>query len=442
MIILGLNLLHADSSAAIVVDGVLLAAAAEERFNRRKHYGGFPTSAIRFCLDHVGARIEDVDHVAIGRDTGANLERKIRYALAHPGEILNFLKIRAKGAKSANLRTLFSAELDLDPKRLSFEEHHVEHHLAHIASAYLVSDATHAAGFSFDGSGDFVTAMMAECTEDRIEAKRRTFVPHSLGWLYTTICQVLGYGKYGDEGKVMGLAACGSDEFRELLEEMAPIDSEGFRLNPEYFRPFGHDGGLQITSEGEVSLGRHYSDKLIERVGPPRERHGEIGARERDLACSLQNRFEEVFLHLLRILEKEVPSRDLAMAGGCALNSVANGKIFDHTGFQRTHIQPAAGDEGLAVGAALYVWCCKLGKPRRYVLRDARLGPEFDESTIRAALDAAGLEASRLEGDELLDSVAERLAAGDIVGWFQGRMEWDLAPWGRARSSRIRDSRG
>ena len=424
MIILGLNLYHADSSAALLVDGDLVAAASEERFSRRRHFGGFPKEAIRFCLDRAGARLDDVDHIAVGRDTRANLERKIRHALANPTKILNLLKIRARGLRSADLRSLVSAELEVDPRRLRFEEHHVEHHLAHIASSYLVSGVSRAAGFSFDGSGDFVSVMMADCIDDKIDVKRRIFVPHSLGSLYTAFCQFLGYGDYGDEGKVLGLAAWGADVHGDLLEKAIRLTRDGFRLDLDYFHPFGHDRGMTLEEDGEVRLSRHFSEKLPESLGPPRERHGEISRRDLDIACSLQKRFEAVLFHLLGILQREVPCPDLVLAGGCALNSTANGKILDETGFRSTFIQPAPGDEGLAVGAALYIWCCVLGQERRYEMLHARLGPEFADPEIRAALDAAGLRYRPLEGEALLEAAADRLVQGDVVGWFQGRMEW------------------
>src|SRR5215469_18595545 len=198
MLILGLNMFHADASAAMVVDGEVKFAVAEERLNRRKHFGGFPALAIKACLDAVGAKISDVEHVSVGQDTDANLAKKLRYALANPAKIRNFIRLRQRKQAINNVRSLVAKELDIDSAKLRFQEHHVEHHLAHIASAYYCSPWEKAAGFSYDGSGDFVTTMMARCEGNEIEVLDRVFLPHSLGTFYTMICEFIGYTKYGD----------------------------------------------------------------------------------------------------------------------------------------------------------------------------------------------------------------------------------------------------
>ena len=424
MLVLGLNLFHADSSAAIAVDGEVVYAVAEERLNRVKHYAGFPKLAIQSCLDYVGANIRDVDHVAVGRDKDANLAKKVQYALANPGKLLNFINIRKRRETMNDLRALISGAFGEDAQQMRFQEHHVEHHLAHIASAFFCSGMEHAAGFSYDGSGDFVSAMLARCEGTEIDVLDRVFVPHSLGSFYTTICQFIGYRKYGDEGKVMGLAALGKDTYYEQVRDMVLPNGSGYKLNLDYLMPFGSDQGLKITEDGKVVIGRHYSEKMVELFGEPREPHAEITQRDMDLAYSMQKRFEEVCFHLLNQLHSKAPFDDLVMAGGCALNSVANGKIFSETPFRRTWIQPAAGDEGLAIGAALYAYHSILKQPRKYAMKNAYLGPEFSDEQVQQALDAAGLEYQRLEREPLLAAVADEIAAGKVVGWFQGRMEW------------------
>ncbi len=213
MLILGLNMFHADASAAIVRDGEVVFAIAEERLNRVKHYAGFPALAVKACLDAVGAKITDVDHVAVGQDSDANLAKKVRYALANPAKVLNFIRLRQRKEALRDLRPLLSKALEVDPKKLRFQEHHLEHHIAHIASAYYCSPWEKAAGFSYDGSGDFVSTMMARCEGNDIEVLERVFLPHSLGSFYTMICEFIGYKKYGDEGKVMGLAPYGKDTY-------------------------------------------------------------------------------------------------------------------------------------------------------------------------------------------------------------------------------------
>jgi len=424
MLILGLNMFHADASAAIVVDGKVKFAIAEERLNRHKHFGGFPALAVKACLDAVGAKISDIEHVAVGQDSDANLAKKVQYALANPAKILNFIKLRQRKEAMRDVRSLLSKALDVDSNHLRFQEHHLEHHIAHIASAYYCSPWDKAAGFSYDGSGDFVSTMMACCEGNEIEILDRVFLPHSLGSFYTMICEFIGYTKYGDEGKVMGLAPYGKDTYCNEISKIVAPKSGGFQLDLSYFKPLGSNQGMQVLPDGTVRLARHFSDRMEKLFGNPRQPHTEITQRDMDLAFAMQHRFEEIFFHLLNGLHRQVPLDDLAVAGGCALNSVGNGKIFDRTPFRQTYIQPAAGDEGLAIGAALHTYHSVLKQARRHELKNAYLGPEFSESRIQSALQNAGLQPRRLERAHLLDQTAGHIAAGDVVGWFQGRMEW------------------
>jgi carbamoyltransferase len=417
---------HADASAAIVHDGEVVFAIAEERLNRRKHFGGFPALAVKACLDAVGAKISDVDHVAVGQDSDANLAKKVQYALANPTKILNFIRLRQRKESMRDVRSLLGHALQVDLAQLRFQEHHVEHHIAHIASAYYCSPWEKAAGFSYDGSGDFVSTMMARCEGNNIEVLERVFLPHSLGSVYTMICEFIGYSKYGDEGKVMGLAPYGKnkDDYRELLSKIVTPKNSGFQLDLSYFKPLGSNAGMQVLPDGTVRLARHFSQRIEELLGEPRAPHAEITQRDMDLAFVLQNRFEEVFFHLLNELHLRVPCDDLAMAGGCALNSVANGMVFDRTPFRRTYIQPAAGDEGLAIGAALHTYHSALKQPRRHELKNSYLGPEFSDSYIESSLKKATMDYRKLQRAPLLEAVAEEIAAGNVIGWFQGRMEW------------------
>jgi carbamoyltransferase len=424
MLILGLNMFHADASAAIVQDGDVVFAIAEERLNRVKHYAGFPALAVKACLDAAGARIADVDHVAVGQDSDANLSKKVQYALANPAKILNFIRLRHRKEAMRDVRSLLAKALDVDSTELRFQEHHLEHHMAHIASAYYCSPWEKAAGFSYDGSGDFVSTMMASCEGNEIKVLERVFLPHSLGSFYTMICEFIGYKKYGDEGKVMGLAPYGKDTYCEQVREIIQLNDSAFRLDLGYFMPLGSNQGMQIQDDGTVSLARHFSDRMVKLFGEPREPHTEITQRDMDLAYAMQHRFEEVFFHLLNQLHQRAPVEDLVMAGGCALNSVANGGLFQQTPFRRTWIQPAAGDEGLAIGAALHTYHSILQQPRLYQMKNSYLGPEFSDSRIEANLKQANLTYRKLDRQPLLAAVAEQIAAGNVVGWFQGRMEW------------------
>ena len=300
MLILGLNMFHADASAAIVRDGEVVFAIAEERLNRVKHYAGFPALAVKACLNAVGAKITDVDHVAVGQDSDANLAKKVRYALANPAKVLNFIRLRQRKEVLRDLRPLLSKALEIDLKKLRFQEHHLEHHIAHIASAYYCSPWEKAAGFSYDGSGDFVSTMMARCEGNDIEVLERVFLPHSLGSFYTMICEFIGYKKYGDEGKVMGLAPYGKDTYLENIRETVDLVSGGFQLNLDYFMPLGSNQGMQIQADGTVRMQRHFSKRMEKLFGKPREPQTEITQRDMDLAYAMQHRFEEVFFHLLK----------------------------------------------------------------------------------------------------------------------------------------------
>src|SRR5579864_8194957 len=424
MLILGLNMFHADASAAIVLDGEIKFAVAEERLNRRKHFGGFPALAVKACLDAVGAKISDVDHVAVGQDSDANLAKKVQYALANPPKILNFIRLRQRKEAMRDVRPLLAKALEVDSAQLRFQEHHLEHHIAHIASAYYCSPWEKAAGFSYDGSGDFVSTMTARCEGNEIQVLDRVFLPHSLGSFYTMICEFIGYTKYGDEGKVMGLAPYGKHTYCGEIEKIVAPKNGGLQLDLSYFKPLGSNQGMQVLPDGTVRLARHYSDRMEKLFGEPRKPHAEITQRDMDLAFALQHRFEEIFFHLLNHLHQQVACEDLALAGGCALNSVANGKLFDRTPFRRTYLQPAAGDEGLAIGAALHTYHSVLKQPRRHELKHSYLGPEFSEAYIQNCLQAAGLETRKLDRPALLDTVADQIANGNVVGWFQGRMEW------------------
>jgi carbamoyltransferase len=266
--------------------------------------------------------------------------------------------------------------------------------------------------------------MLSDCDSNEIRPLKKIFVPHSLGTLYTAVCQFIGYPKYGDEGKVMGLAPLGTDKYHDFFEKMLKRTSDGFELNPEYFLPFGANQGMEINDGGEKIVHRLYSDVVVKELGEPREKHGEITQRDEDVAFGLQRVFERYYMHMLDALHKLVPTDRVAMAGGCALNSVANGKLLLETPFKQTCIQPAAGDDGLAVGAALYVSNSILKEGKRWVMKDAYLGNEFSDAVIKSELDRYKISYRELSREQLLDVTSEEIKNGNVIGWFQGRMEW------------------
>jgi carbamoyltransferase len=423
-VILGINTFHAGSSAALIIDGVPVAAIAEERLNRVKYFAGFPKLAIAECLKMGGLDLTDVDAVAVGRDSSANLHKKLEFAIKNPSKLLNLARLRSKSKTFDDLKSLIAGNFEVDPATLRFKTYNVEHHLAHTASAYFMSEWDNCAGITVDGSGDFVSCLMSECVGDEIRPLRKVFVPHSLGTVYTAVCQFIGYGKYGDEGKVMGLAPLGEDTYHAFFEDMLKPTEYGFELNPAYFLPFGANQGMEINEAGEMVVHRLYSDLFLHTFGEPRARHAEITRRDSDIAYGLQKVFEKYYLHLLEQLHRLVPSVRVSMAGGCALNSVANGKLLLETPFRETCIQPAAGDDGLALGAGLYVSNSILKENKRWVMKDAYLGNQSEDPFIRSELERYNLPFRELNRDELLDATSEEIRNGNVVGWFQGRMEW------------------
>jgi carbamoyltransferase len=431
MNILGINAYHGNASAAIVCDGRLVAAVEEERFNRVKYAAGFPAHAVRYCLREAGLKMEEIDHVAVPRDPYARLATKIFYAVRMP----SFARERAKVfTKFTGIREALAGAFDADPSAITATFHRVEHHQAHLASAFFVSPFDRAALLSADGLGDFASTMWGTGSENRMSIDGAIAFPHSLGMYYTAVTQYLGFPKYGDEYKVMGLAAYGQpedlDAFRDIVRFDPNGNGNGFRLGLDYFTH--HRTGPEMTwaDAGQTpTQGKLFSDQLARRLGPRRAPEENVEQRHRNLAASLQARLEEVYLGMLKKLAASTGLKTVCLAGGVAFNCVANGKIFDHTLFGQVYVQPAAGDGGLSVGAAFYVWHQKLKMPRSFVMDHAYWGPGFSREEIRAAIEAAGLARggyciAELEDEELVRRTAGIIAEGKILGWFQGRAEW------------------
>jgi carbamoyltransferase len=421
--ILGLNAYHGDAAAALVIDGELVAAAEEERFNRVKHSAGFPALAAAWCLAEGGIEPGRLDHVAVGRDPKANAGHKLLRTVRH-GTSLGFLKARLENAaRVRDVRGELATALGAERGELRARMHGVEHHQAHIASAFLVSPFEHAAILSVDGFGDFASTMLAEGHGSDFKILDRVLFPHSLGIFYTAVTQWLGFPYYGDEGKVMGLAPYGRPTLVEPMQQIVHSNGDLFRLDLDYFL---HDKeGVDMTwDEGSPQIGRIFSERLEEALGPARQPDEPLTAHHEDVAASLQVSLEEAYLHLVRSLWERTRLPALCLAGGVALNAVANGRIRLETPFDEVYVQPAAGDSGTAVGAAYSVLHRELGAPRSYVMRHAYTGPQFTDDECAAALRAAGLTSELVDDERLFPLVAERIAAGDVVGWFQGRMEF------------------
>ncbi|HYL57288.1 MAG TPA: carbamoyltransferase N-terminal domain-containing protein, partial [Candidatus Acidoferrales bacterium] len=379
MLIVGINAYHGDASAAAFVDGRLVAAAEEERFNRIKHAAGFPTEALRYVVEAAGASARDIDILAVARDPWARIAQKAWHALKMPARARDRLAAQSHFASigAAAARALGATADEVPVRR-------VEHHRAHLASSFLVSPFDEAALFSIDGLGDFASAMWGVGRGGTITPMGAVGFPHSLGIFYTALTQYLGFPKYGDEYKVMGLASYGEPELIEEFRNIVIAPNSGrmdFALAPEYFTH--HSSGVEMTwGGGEPTIGRLYSNFLVERLGAARDASAPVGERDFTVASSMQRRLEEVIIDRLRSLRRATGLKQLCLAGGVAYNCVVNGKILEQTGFEDVYIQSAAGDAGLAIGAAADAWHRSASRPRDFVMEHAYWGPEFRDGEI------------------------------------------------------------
>ena len=426
--ILGLNAYHGESAACLFVDGKLVAAAEEERFRRVKHWAGLPTKAIDYCLRAALLTVREVDHIAINRKPGINSWRRLGFFLTHtPRPKLIWQQI-------GTIRTAPSIRDTLEKTYgpdLKAKLHRVEHHLAHLASAFLVSPFQEAACLSADGFGDFASSAMGFGRGDRIKIDNCVSFPHSLGIYYSALTQFLGFSGYGDEDQVMSLSPYGEPNYLDQMRDVVRIQSDGsFRLNLKYFRH--HSGDVSYNwNDCAPEVGTLYRKELVDLLGAPRRPGETLEQRHKDIARSVQTMYEKAFFALLGALHKQHPSDYLALAGGCALNSVANGKVYRRTSFKKMYVPSAPGDAGGAIGAAAYVMS-QMKKSARFSLETAFLGPESSEQEIHALLDwkkndisEVGCTAAFIGLEEdLLRRTAQAIVDGKIVGWFQGRMEW------------------
>jgi carbamoyltransferase len=425
--ILGLNTFHADSGAVLLKDGQLVAAVTEERLNRVKHFAGFPALAIKEVLDIAGIGIGDVDHIGINKDSKANLLAKLAFAVTNLGRITKMARQRLEyRAKAQQAPQLICQALGADPIQLRARVHNVEHHLCHAASCFLVSEFDQAAILSVDGFGDFASTLTARGQGTDIEVLDRVLFPHSLGVLYTMVCQFIGYNSYGDEGKVMGLAPYGKPVYEDFFDKLVKLKPQGrFELDLDYFLHHREGVDYSFDEQGYPTVAPLFSMAMVRKFGQPRIRHADITQRDMDLAASLQMCLEKAYFHILNHLYEQTHLDALCLAGGVALNSVANGQIFEKTAFRRVYTQPAASDDGTAVGVAYYIHNCILKQPRCFFMDHAYTGREYTDEQIKAVLERTeGILVERVDDAELYQRTALAIAQGDIVGWFQGKMEW------------------
>lgn len=451
MLILGINAYHGDSAACITRDGVIIAAAEEERFRRIKHWAGFPSLAIAYCLSEAKASLSDVEVVAVNSDPNVNLHRKIGFVLQQRPDWRVVLDRLYNRSKRHSVESELRAAFPESPFKGKIVR--VEHHLAHLASAFLVSPFGEACIASIDGFGDFCSAAWGAGNDTSMDVSGRVHFPHSLGVFYQALTQYLGFPHFGDEYKVMGLAPYGKPTHIAAMRQIVKLKEGGrFNLDMRYFRH--HREKIDYAWEGgSPHVGTLFSPSLEALLGPARGTEEPLEQRHWDLARSVQQMYEEAFFHLLNHLHEKYRLNSIALAGGCAMNSVANGKVHRQTPFKDLYVQSAAGDAGGAIGAAIYAWHygrepnsttsgsipTEKSTPLRRdpflthtVMDHAYLGPSFSDEYIELLLSSertelleSGCTVKYIADDTiLLQTTAEAIADGQVIGWFQGRMEW------------------
>ena len=433
MFIIGINAFHGDSSACLLKDGKLVAAAEEERFRRIKHWAGFPSQSIKWCLSEAGIKLENVNHIAINQDAKANIDKKILFTLNNRPNFKMIIDRFRNKRRRLNLKDNILNEFP--DSKFNGLFHSVEHHLSHLSSAFHVSPFDQAVIVSVDGFGDFASTAWGVGEGVKINLEERIYFPHSLGVFYQALTQFIGFHNYGDEYKVMGLAPYGKPTYLKQMRQIVKLKLNGnFELNLNYFRH--HKEKIEyLWDKGSPNVGTLYSLELIKLLGPARLKNGDITQYHKDIACSVQVMYEEAFFNLLNNLFKKYKINNLALAGGCGMNSVANGKILLNTPFKKVYVQAAAGDAGGAIGAAMTTWfkICKEKVKKRLDLHEhAYWGPSFTNDYVSNLLesqrDKIKKENCNVENfseiSQLTKLTASEIAKGKVIGWFQGKMEW------------------
>jgi len=424
MTILGINAYHADSSAAIFVDGKLIAATEEERFTRVKHWAGFPALAIKFCLQEAGITLEQLDYIAIGRDPKAKRANKLAFIAKNPLANAGLIMDRLKNAKNvSSLEEEFEKAFGVSASVIKPKIHQVEHHRSHLASAFFASPFDEAAILSIDGSGDFTTTMIAVGKGNKIEVLDSVDFPVSAGLFYTAFTQYLGFPHYGDEYKVMGLAPYGEAKYVDDIKKMLKFTDNGlFTWEQKYFTS---PSQIKLDYENNIpTVSQLYTSKIEDVFGPARKKGDELTQKHKDIAASVQRVCEELIMHILNHLHKKTGLKNVCIAGGVAQNSVANGKVLSQTPFEQLYIPSAGHDAGISMGAGLYLYNQILEMPRAEPIYSAYTGSRFSNDEIEAYLKERGVKYTRYSDEELYDRVTEKLLEPGVVGWFSGRAEF------------------
>jgi len=410
MYILGISCYYHDSAAALIKDGRIIAAGEEERFSRKKHDNSFPINAITFCLKKAGITSDQIDAVAFYEKPLLKFDRLLHQHLhGFPFSYWSFYKaVPSWVNEKLRIPTILKKKLKYKKKPI----YYIQHHMAHAASSYLVSPFKEAAILTVDGVGEWTTTAYGYAKGNDIHLKKQIEFPHSLGLLYSTVTAYLGFKVNNDEYKVMGLAPYGKPVYCDKIRKLITVKDDGsYALNMDYF-----DFHTKM---------RMPSKKFIEEFGHVRKHGANIEQKHKDIAASLQKVVEETLFKILNNLHKETKCDNLCIAGGVALNSVANGKIKRNTPFKNIYIQPAASDAGTALGAALYVWHSILGNNREYVQTTSYFGPSFTAEEIKKFLDEKKIVYKEFKDKkELITATAELIHKNNVIGWFMGAMEW------------------
>ncbi|QGW29741.1 carbamoyltransferase C-terminal domain-containing protein [Phnomibacter ginsenosidimutans] len=425
--VLGINAHHADASAAVLKNGELIAAIEEERIRRIKHWAGFPTEAIRFCLSEAGIGFDQLSAIAISRDPRAKWLKKARFMMAHPEAVSFAVRGRLNNADAmasteASLNQMATA---MGHGKVGHKIYQIEHHRSHLASAFYASGLPKAALLSVDGSGDFSTTMMGVGNGQDIEVLHSIDFPHSMGIFYTAFTQLLGFPHYGDEYKVMGLAPYGQPEYFDDLKAVVNWHDDGtFSLNEQWFRR-PEKGYVSYDEQHRPVVPELYSTALADKFGPVRKASEPLRQEHKNMAASVQKMLEETLFHMLRHLHRKTGLSSLCLAGGVAQNSVANGKITRNTPFTKVYVPSAGHDAGLSMGAAMYVSHQLLQLPRTAGQFHAYTGSSYSNEAIKNFLEKRMVQHTFIQDkQELYRTVASAIASGAVVGWFQGASEF------------------
>ena len=427
MKILGLNIYHGDASACLIENNKILIAVEEERINRIKHSAGFPINSIKYCLEYTNTDLSEIEYVCINRDTKKNFLRKLLFLLTNKLN-LRYLSDRIQKAKKIlNVEKTFKE--NFDKNKINFKVVNVEHHISHLSSAYHLSGFKESALLSVDGFGDFVSTMWGSANKNKINIIDKIYFPHSLGIFYSAITQHLGFPNYGDEYKLMGLSSYGKNNYENKIDKLFKNTSHKFKLDIKYFNHTSNKFHFDF-SNNIPKIGHLFSKEVTEILGYKRLQNEEITQYHKDIAKSAQCVYENIFFEICNKLYSYNISENLSLSGGCAQNSVANGKIFDRTKFKNVYISSASGDAGGALGSVTSF----LSKKNIFFEKQKNSfhGPKFDNTQILNSIKnvKSQLEAKKIKKiefnskDEKYIFTAKEIENRKIVGWFQGCMEW------------------